>query len=144
MNYIQTFWNTTDETLREREQRAERETHTSRDCFLVFLCCEFFVFFCLFSHTYTRRREEATPLPSTIPYRMMGFLPPRREEELSSFSCFSCSSRVQKKKKRRSSAADPQNSERAAFAVFASEEHTNIRTHTHIERKSADVYHIII
>ena len=39
VNYIQTFWNNRRDSQREK-QRAERETHTSRGCFLVFLCCE--------------------------------------------------------------------------------------------------------
>lgn len=37
LNYIQTFWNTTEETLRERAEQREKRTRREA-CFLVFLC----------------------------------------------------------------------------------------------------------
>ena len=85
VNYIQTFWNNRRDS--EREQSRERETHTSRGCFLVFLrVVVFCVFFVLCFPIRRETGREATPLFSAFHHTIPCELPsPSRRRALFSF-----------------------------------------------------------
>ncbi len=88
----------------------------------------------MFSHN-IRRREEATPLPSTIPYRMIGFLPPR-EEELFLFLLFLF---VESSKKKRKEGAAQQILKIASEQLlrFLRVKSAQIYAHAHTQKERA-------
>ena len=136
LNFISKLFGIQQTRLSQRESRAERETHTSRDCFLVFLwCCGSFLCFFVYVFPYKETgRGHSSAFHYTIPYRM-GFLPPRREEELSSFFCFSCSSSSKKKKKKERAAQQILKIASEQLLRFLRVKSTQIYAHTHTHRK---------